>query len=214
MKLVIVFALVILLLYAIDQHKEEEQKRKAELFHYRRRIEAQQVVEKIQVAIELYNAYKEYEPLIKEYLQYFKDKRKLKRDICQWTRDKTLLRALAYILKRIETRVTGDKKKKVLSAASSVIIKLNLISIAFSQIPSFVKNLIPEPHRSRLDLFLNINEFTAQMLRKALGLNNNCDDYSDVEPVKTIEVDLGKDIPKESDISVNAGDTDFENLSY
>ena len=52
------------------------------------------------------------------------------------------------------------------------------------------------------------------MLRKALGLNNNCDDYSDVEQVKTVEVDLGKDITRESDIQVGGGDIDFENLSY
>jgi hypothetical protein len=174
--LVIVLILVLLITKEHQTNKRLRLERIKEDFRY---MTASEVAQKVQVAIELYNAYKEYLPMIKEYLKYFKDKRKLKADICKWSQDKTLLKALAYLLSKISIKLTKPAQKEALDKIVKLIYKLNVLAVAFAAIPSFIFDVVPQPHKSNLKLFLDINGFTAKMLRQLLGLGDDCGVYEE-----------------------------------
>jgi len=172
---------VLLFLVLRERQKQQEM--------YRAIITTEKAVKAITMAVELYEAYKKYQPIIKEYLVYIDNREKLYKDLCKWGKDKTLFKSLGYILRKIADK-TKDKVRKTAYTLSNLCFKLNMIDQIVGQFLPILNMLeIDNKYTKSLKEFVDVNEFAAKSLRNLLNMDSNCGEQVVINvPKPTIEV--------------------------
>ena len=165
----------------------KEYKKQQEM--YRAIITTEKAVKAITMAVELYEAYKKYQPIIKKYLVYIDDRKKLYKDLCKWGKDKSLFKSLGYILRKIGDK-TKDKVRKTAYSLSNLCFKLNMFAQIVGQFIPILNMLeLNDNYTKSLKEFVDVNEFTARSLRRLLDMNENCGEEVVINvPKPTIDV--------------------------